>query len=678
MDKVTGYVTNIIYLMEAMCDSTNFPKVNRLLASSLLRLSSDEFLDSIRTDKFDREITLLRTCRESWEKYGFICAFTQYVNEHELLKTILETDSGERALSNYFQIAEIIQSVNSKVIGSSAQLLWFRELALNNKGDLSEDDVKKRLESEQSLVKVMTVHKSKGLEFPIVFTPFESGYMSLRKSEGIYYDPELRQVTLCLDEDQKFGDRTVKNLTEIASLQEKERLLYVALTRAKLANFICFPQCVSLTGKTVAEPLRQIISVKLTAQKNDSDKKDTDSKSKLKNENTGASEQTVSEIPLKAVADTELFTKLNGYEDFAYENSIVQKPHVYEVSSLDTGSVDNSFTVTSYSAITSGAHNDMFASLTDEKQTEVEDDSEASDPHEQDLINFTFARGSAAGSFLHKLMEIVLSKDEVVKTDRDSLYEFVNAQLKYDFYHLVSKPGDDGEMHNRKIEALSYWLYDVLNAKLLPEGKGGGQVMLSDLCAADSARELDYFLPCRDFRVNVLNEICHDFYKSEISSYKLASVPDLPDLKKSNFKGFMNGSLDLVARFDTIEGSKFFMVDYKSNYLGNSFSRYTQENILKSVFESRYDVQILFYSLALYRFLKNTVHNFSYEKDFGGVIYLYLRGKNSSDTVSPGQFYVKPSEKIIQRLSRLFDGEACDTGSDNSGDGKKTKETGEE
>lgn len=89
-------------------------------------------------------------------------------------------------------------------------------------------------------------------------------------------------------------------------------------------------------------------------------------------------------------------------------------------------------------------------------------------------------------------------------------------------------------------------------------------------------------------------------------------------------------------------------------------------------------MQILFYSLALYRFLNNTVHNFSYEKDFGGVIYLYLRGMNSSDTVSPGQFYVKPSEKIIQRLSSLFDGETSDTGSDNSGEGKKTNETGEE
>ena len=67
-------------------------------------------------------------------------------------------------------------------------------------------------------------------------------------------------------------------------------------------------------------------------------------------------------------------------------------------------------------------------------------------------------------------------------------------------------------------------------------------------------------------------------------------------------------------------------------------------------------MQILFYSLALYRFLKNTLHNFSYEKDFGGVMYLYLRGMNSFDTVSSGQFFVKPSEKIIERLDMLFNG----------------------
>lgn len=664
-DKITASeeATNIIYLMEAMCDNTNSPKVNRLLGSSLLRLSSEKFLDSIKSDKLDTEITLLRACREFWEKYGFITAFSQYIYQHDLLCTILETDGGERSLSNYFQIAEIVQSVNSKVVGSNAQLLWFKELVLNNKGELSEDITKKHLESEQSLVKVMTIHKSKGLEFPIVFTPYESGFMALKsKDSAVYYDPDSKKVSYALDRDNKIKGKSVKDLVEVAALQEQERLLYVALTRAKLANFISLPSCISLNGKTYQSPLKKLISI---VSKDDSaDSKGKPSKratKKSKDKEVGidtTKDVVVNDPPktqLKAVENPDLFKKLETVElDECVElqNSISQEG---EVSSLDKGSVDNSFTVTSYSAITSGAHNDMFASSVDEKETSVED-GDSDDSKDKDLINFNFAKGSTAGSFLHKIMEIVLAKDDVDKTDKDSLYNFVNSQLKYDFYHLVSKSGDDEDAKNEKIVALSSWLYDILNANLLPKAKDGDQVKLSYLKALDCARELDYFLPCKDFKVRVLNGICHDFYESEVKAFEMLSVPELPDLKKSNFKGYMNGSLDLVAKFDTETGPKFYMIDYKSNYLGNSFSQYTQQKILKSIFESRYDVQILFYSLALYRFLKTTLPNFSYEKDFGGVMYLYLRGMNSFDTKSPGQFYVKPSEALIDRLDRLFKG----------------------
>lgn len=659
---VTEEAANVIYLMEAMCDSTNSPKVNRLLGSSLLRLSSEKFLDSIKSDKLDSEITLLRVCRDSWEKYGFITAFSQYIYQHDLLCTILETDGGERSFSNYFQIAEIVQSVNSKVTGSNAQLLWFKELVLNNKGELSEDVTKKHLESEQSLVKVMTIHKSKGLEFPIVFTPYESGFMALKsKDSAVYYDPDSKQVCYALDRENKINGKTVKDLVEVAALQEQERLLYVALTRAKLANFITLPSCVSLERKPYQSPLKKLISLVSKDDSADSKgkpSKRTTKKSKDKEVEIDTTKDVVVVDPqptLKAVENPELFKKLETVElDECVEvqDSISQEG---EVSILDKGSVDNSFTVTSYSAITSGAHNDMFASSSDEKETSVED-GDSDDSKDKELINFNFAKGSTAGSFLHKIMEIVLAKDDVDKTDKDSLYNFVNSQLKYDFYHLVSKPSDDEDVKNEKIVALSSWLYDILNANLLPKAKDGDQVKLSNLKALDCARELDYFLPCKDFKVRVLNGICHDFYESEVKAFEMLSVPELPDLKKSNFKGYMNGSLDLVAKFDTETGPKFYMIDYKSNYLGNSFSQYTQQKILKSIFESRYDVQILFYSLALYRFLKTTLPNFSYEKDFGGVMYLYLRGMNSFDTKSPGQFYVKPSEALIERLDRLFKG----------------------
>lgn len=629
--KASVEADNIIYLMEAICNSTNASKVYRLLGSSLLSLTREEFIQKTDSFEFDDEISLLRECGNKWESYGFITAFLYYLNKHDLLKTMLNAENGERALSNYFQIAEIIQSINSKVIGSNAQLLWFKDLVLNGNSDLSDDVTKKHLESEQSLVKIYTIHKSKGLQYPIVFSPFLFGTTNYDK-DGIYYDPHDRHVSLSLNPSEPVNGTAISELEKVASLQEKVRLLYVDLTRAQLANFVFLPIYNDEKKTNAVSALRSITIPK------------------------------EGEL-LKALDSEELFTNLNKFDnesDPDNEKLIAAKVKVEsqcsekidEPSSLDKGSVDNSFTVTSYSAITSGAHNDMFASDIDEKEIEPDanDLEEDISNEERNLINFTFSRGSAAGSFLHKLLEIVLSRNDVNKEDQDSIYQFVNSQLKYDYYHLISNQG------NEKICALASWLNNILNANLLPESSKNDHLKLSDLTPDNCARELDYYLPCKDFKVKVLNKLCHEFYAKVVKDNNLSHIPDLPDLKKSNFKGFMKGSLDLVAKFTTKQGDKFFMIDYKSNYLGDSFGDYTQDSILKSIFEARYDVQILFYSLALYRFLKCTLHDFLYEKDFGGVMYLYLRGMNSNNTVSPGQFYVRPSEELIKRLSDLFDG----------------------
>lgn len=629
--KASVEAENIIYLMEAICNSTNASKVYRLLGSSLLSLTREEFIQKTDSFEFDDEISLLRECGNKWESYGFITAFLYYLNKHDLLKTMLNAENGERALSNYFQIAEIIQSINSKVIGSNAQLLWFKDLVLNGNSDLSDDVTKKHLESEQSLVKIYTIHKSKGLQYQIVFSPFLFGTTNYDK-DGIYYDPHDRHVSLSLNPSEPVNGTAISELEKVASLQEKVRLLYVDLTRAQLANFVFLPIYNDEKKTNAVSALRSITIPK------------------------------EGEL-LKALDSEELFTNLNKFDnesDPDNEKLIAAKVKVEsqcsekidEPSSLDKGSVDNSFTVTSYSAITSGAHNDMFASDIDEKEIEPDanDLEEDISNEERNLINFTFSRGSAAGSFLHKLLEIVLSRNDVNKEDQDSIYQFVNSQLKYDYYHLISNQG------NEKISALASWLNNILNANLLPESSNNSHLKLSDLTPDNCARELDYYLPCKDFKVKVLNKLCHEFYAKVVKDNNLSHIPDLPDLKKSNFKGFMKGSLDLVAKFTTKQGDKFFMIDYKSNYLGDSFCDYTQDSILKSIFEARYDVQILFYSLALFRFLKCTLHDFSYEKDFGGVMYLYLRGMNSNDTVSTGQFYVRPSEELIKRLSNLFDG----------------------
>ena len=468
--KASVEAENIIYLMEAICNSTNASKVYRLLGSSLLSLTREEFIQKTDSFEFDDEISLLRECGNKWESYGFITAFLYYLNKHDLLKTMLNAENGERALSNYFQIAEIIQSINSKVIGSNAQLLWFKDLVLNGNSDLSDDVTKKHLESEQSLVKIYTIHKSKGLQYPIVFSPFLFGTTNYDK-DGIYYDPHDSHVSLSLNPSEPVNGTAISELEKVASLQEKVRLLYVDLTRAQLANFVFLPIYNDEKKTNAVSALRSITIPK------------------------------EGEL-LKALDSEELFTNLNKFDnesDPDNEKLIAAKVKVEsqcsekidEPSSLDKGSVDNSFTVTSYSAITSGAHNDMFASDIDEKEIEPDanDIDEDISNEEHNLINFTFSRGSSAGSFLHKLLEIVLSRNDVNKEDQESIYQFVNSQLKYDYYHLISNQG------NEKISALASWLTNILNANLLPESSNNSHLKLSDLTPDNCARELDYYLP---------------------------------------------------------------------------------------------------------------------------------------------------------------------------------------
>ena len=71
-----------------------------------------------------------------------------------------------------------------------------------------------------------------------------------------------------------------------------------------------------------------------------------------------------------------------------------------------------------------------------------------------------------------------------------------------------------------------------------------------------------------------------------------------------------------MANFETNIGNQYFLIDYKSNFLGGDFKDYSPSQMFKSIFTSRYDVQILIYSVALHRFLKTIVKDYDYEKDF--------------------------------------------------------------
>lgn len=257
----------LLYLMEAMCDCTNRRKIFRLMGTRMLSLDAQEYQVMTDIRHFEEEVKLLSKCARLWQQYGFMAAFMQWsrASLHNVCSRLLKCKNGERLYTNYCHISEIIQTVHNQKGGIQAQLHWFSELIHYNQNLFDQDVTRKRLESEQEQIRIITIHKSKGLEFPLVFLPFIWTYRGQTRNESYfdaasYYNGELKHKVLDFEPYRPIqikerlpvesgskltGQEEVVTInTTPAAVQKDEadreliRLLYVALTRARNANFI--------------------------------------------------------------------------------------------------------------------------------------------------------------------------------------------------------------------------------------------------------------------------------------------------------------------------------------------------------------------------------------------------------------------------------------------------------
>lgn len=112
-----------------------------------------------------------------------------------------------------------------------------------------------------------------------------------------------------------------------------------------------------------------------------------------------------------------------------------------------------------------------------------------------------------------------------------------------------------------------------------------------------------------------------------------------------SLSGFMKGYIDLIFRHE----GKYFILDYKSNYLGDDPKQYGSKELQEAIRDSGYDLQYHIYTLALHRFLKNRLEGYSYDDHFGGVFYIYLRGVEKGEPGS-GVFTDRPSRALIEQM----------------------------
>ena len=131
----------------------------------------------------------------------------------------------------------------------------------------------------------------------------------------------------------------------------------------------------------------------------------------------------------------------------------------------------------------------------------------------------------------------------------------------------------------------------------------------------------------------------------------LADQPDYADsVRGLNFEpltGLMRGFIDLIIRHQ----GRYYVLDYKSNLLGAKFADYQRTGMQQAIRAHRYDLQYLIYTLALHRLLQQRLPDYDYERHFGGVYYLFLRGMRPEDPGGTGIWFDRPPLSLIEAMS---------------------------
>ncbi len=627
----------LLYLIEAMDDYANRGKVKTLLLSQLCSVSENENLE-VLADSIELEVSLLKECRHIWEKTGFYPAFSKWASDerHQCLKDNLRFAGGERMVTNLWHLSELLQSARAHEQGIQAQKRWYLELRTNTSLNTDADMFKKRLESEASQVAIYTIFKSKGLEFPLVFMPYIwTDMRKVDKGDAYYYDEAKGKLYFDI-----LGQESTLALKAKSDLQEDARLLYVALTRACAANFVYIPQwnmknpnaLVSEFDSSETTPYSSAELKLGDSQDQNADAKpaDTDNYSLKVNPFKLVDEDFYAEILKSAPVcdDTPTKHRIIGPSEFAES---------FEGICQD-------YRISSYSGIV--ARNEDGSSSPKPDATEIPKDS---------FTRFNFPRNAIAGTYLHNIMEHCdfseSQSQEVIAAAIDTASHTKEADI-LKRWHINHMSSDKEQVLTQKNQALNDWISDVVRAKLPCDEELKSCIRLCDLKKGDWLSELEFMFPSEKFTSEKLEEL--RLKNAEAFAEKKAIALDKVNfsLAKSELCGFVKGFIDLAFKVGDGADARFYVLDYKSNFMGDSYEKYDKKAVSLNMFEHCYDVQYLFYSLAMHRFLQNRIENYNYDKNFGGVLYLYLRGMQEG--CSNSVVYTKPKLEHIEELSRIF------------------------
>jgi len=237
---------------------------------------------------------------------------------------------------------------------------------------------------------------------------------------------------------------------------------------------------------------------------------------------------------------------------------------------------------------------------------------------------FSFPRGAKAGTFLHDIFEHL----DFTESDSGQMKKLVEDKIRTYGFDLTWR-GTICNMIRR-----------VLAVPLEPDGS---DFTLSHIGNRDRLNELEFYFPLKPITPKMLKDIFAG-YREPVS---LENFPErIGQLHFMPVRGFMRGFMDMVFHFR----GRYYLIDWKSNYLGGSVGDYGQDALIAAMKEHFYNFQYYIYTVALNQYLKLRLPGYDYEKHFGGVFYIFLRGVDPDKGSQFGIYRDRPSVKLIDEL----------------------------
>lgn len=590
-------------ILFAVADCGNQSKIRAAVETDLLGrcLSQPNLPDNVRTN-WESKLKEFSNYRDLWLKEGFIHMMRILIANENVRSNLLIFSEGERRLSNLFHLVEIIQQQTLSQSSNMESILHWLEQKRNEDKISSSEEEKVRLESDEAAVIIQTVHNSKGLEYPIVFCPF-SFYTkdeSTRLNYTLFHNRKNYQIQM--DIGSKQFEKHQK-LSQEESLAEEVRLLYVSMTRAKYRCYLVWGALKDSEKSAMGYLLNSQKCMKeITDEKIEKDLK------KLVLDSKGSIEI----LHLPEVTDAIYSFNMDLTNDYQCRN----------FKGIDTKTRG----IYSFSSLISGRNETAEFPDRDGSSPGVKEIEEMITTPEFSIMNFP--KGLQAGNFFHSLFESIdfnsksiLSRQYLV---REKLRQFGFEEVWCDpVCQLIDR---------------------VLSIPLL---NNGNDLVLAGLRPNQRLHELAYTFPSVNSSIKKLQEV---FASHRVSQLSRSFSKKLDQLQMAPGEGLMKGFIDMVFW----SNNRYFLVDWKSNFLGNQLADYKQ-NILTKVMEKEfYFLQYHLYTVALHRYLSFRLPMYDYDRHFGGIFYIFLRGIDPEKGSNFGIYRDYPSRDLILALDQCL------------------------